>query len=180
MYTSIPDCFMISFAVGLLFGLVYEGLRILRLILRFRAAVFVCDVVFFILSARAVMTLSEAFGSYVRLYTVLGFGAGVFAYIVTVGRVLNIAENAASAAWRRAIGKLFRKTKSGTAKVFGIIAQKTKGGFGKISKYCEEQYQKRFKPLKSDHKKLYNRNRLEKIGESEKAHVIQATVRRSS
>ena len=48
MYVSIPDCFMIAFVVGLIFGLVYEALRIVRLILRFKAAVFLCDVLFFI------------------------------------------------------------------------------------------------------------------------------------
>lgn len=176
MYTSIPDCFMIAFAVGLLFGLVYEALRILRILLRFGAAVFVCDVLFFILSAKAVMTLSEAMGSYVRIYTVLGFGAGVFAYIVTVGRLFNIAENAASNAWRRAIGRLWRKIGSFCSK----IIQKIKGVLGKIYKNCESVYKKHFKPLKSDSKKLYNKKRLEKIGESEKVHVIKATVKRSS
>lgn len=176
MYASIPDCFMIAFAVGLLFGLVYEALRIVRIILRFGAAVFVCDVLFFILSAQAIMTLSQALGSYVRVYTVLGFGAGVFTYIVTVGRLFNIAENAASAAWRKAIKMLLDKIK----KSFGKIAQKTKGIFGKLSKHCENVYKKSLTHLKFNPKMMYNRNRLEKNGESEKAHVIQAKVKRSS
>ena len=54
MSYSIPDCFMIAFAVGLVFGLVYEALRIVRLILRFGAAVFICDIAFFMLAAAAV------------------------------------------------------------------------------------------------------------------------------
>ncbi|MCH5206266.1 MAG: spore cortex biosynthesis protein YabQ [Oscillospiraceae bacterium] len=180
MYTSIPDCFMIAFAVGLVFGLVYEALRIIRLIMRFRWAVFLCDVIFFILAAEMIMTLSEAFGSYVRIYTVMGFGAGVFTYIVTVGRLLNLAESAAAVAWRKTIGRIIRKTGDLTKKSFGIIAQKSKSAFGKVSKYCESEYKKRYEHLKSTRKKLYNKERLDKIGESEKAHVIKATVRRSS
>ncbi len=180
MNVSIPDCFMTAFAVGLVFGLVYEALRIARLILRWDAAVFICDVAFFILAAQAVMTLSELLGSYVRIYTILGFGAGVFTYIVTVGRILNIAESAASAAWRRSIGKLIHTGTQKTKKAFGIIAHKSKSEFVKISKVCGEGYKKSQSYLKSHTKKLYNKKRLDKIGESEKTHVIKASVRRSS
>lgn len=63
MSYSIPDCFMIAFAVGLVFGLVYEALRIVRLILRFGAAVFICDIAFFMLAAAAVFKLSESLGN---------------------------------------------------------------------------------------------------------------------
>lgn len=180
MTYSISDCFMIAFAVGFAFGLVYEALRIVRLILRFKAAVFVCDVAFFILSALAVFRLSESLGSYVRIYTVLGFGAGVFAYIVTVGRLLNLAESAASIAWRKTIGRLLHNIGKGSQKLFGIIAQKSKTEFGNISKHlynARENYSKR---LQSKTKKLYNKERLEKIGESEKVHVIVAKITRSS
>ena len=48
MAYSIPDCFMTAFAVGLLFALVYEALRIIRILLPFRAVTFVCDVLFFV------------------------------------------------------------------------------------------------------------------------------------
>lgn len=180
MTYSISDCFMIAFAVGFAFGLVYEALRIVRLILRFKAAVFVCDVAFFILSALAVFRLSESLGSYVRIYTVLGFGAGVFAYIVTVGRLLNLAESAASIAWRKTIGRLLHNIGKGSQKLFGIIAQKSKTEFGYISKHlynARENYSKR---LQSKTKKLYNKERLEKIGESEDVHVIVAKITRSS
>lgn len=180
MNYSIPDCFMIAFVVGLIFGLVYEALRIIRLILRFKAAVFVCDVLFFVLAAEAVFKLSESLGNYVRVYTVLGFGAGVFTYIVTVGRLLNLAESAASIAWRRTIGKLLHNIGGGVNKLFGIVAQKSKLIFGKIAEYSEEAVKKRSKRLQSDHETLYNKNKREKIGEGEKVHVIKATVRKSS
>lgn len=180
MSYSIPDCFMIAFAVGLVFGLVYEALRIVRLILRFGAAVFVCDIAFFMLAAAAVFKLSESLGNYVRIYTVLGFGAGVFAYIVTIGRILNLAESAASIAWRKTIGRLIHKIGSSVQKMFGIIAQKSKAIFGKISKHLDNIRENHFKRLQSRRKTLYNKNRLDKTGESEEVHVIKATVKRSS
>ena len=46
--------------------------------------IFVCDVLFFILAAGLVFRLSMVLGNYVRVYTIMGFGAGVFAYIVTI------------------------------------------------------------------------------------------------
>lgn len=179
MSYSIPDCFMIAFAVGLVFGLVYEALRIVRLILRFGAAVFVCDIAFFVLAAAAVFKLSEALGNYVRVYTVLGFGAGVFAYIVTIGRLLNLAESAASIAWRKTIGRLVHKIAYFVKKSFGIIAHKSKALFGNISKHLVNVRENHNKRLQLKRKTLYNKKRSDKIGESEEVHVIKATVRRS-
>ena len=178
MYVSIPDCFMIAFVVGLLFGLVYEALRIIRLVLRFKAAVFLCDVLFFILAALCVMTLSKSLGNYVRIYTVFGFGAGVFTYIVTIGRLLNLVESAASVVWRKTIGKGLRKISQFAKKCVGTIRQKTKLTIGNISKDFKERTEKRRKDLKSHPKALYNENRLQKMGDGE--HVIKAKITRSS
>lgn len=179
MYVSIPDCFMIAFVAGLIFGLLYEVLRIVRLILRFRAAVFVCDVLFFVVSALGVMTLSKSLGNYVRLYTVLGFGAGVFTYIVTLGRVLNLMESAASIVWRKTIGRLLHKISRSAKEAFGIMFQKMSLLFGKIYKDHKETKEKRLRDLKNSDKKLYNEKRLDKIGEGEYAHVIKAKVTKS-
>lgn len=178
MYVSIPDCFMIAFVVGLIFGLVYEALRIIRLILRFRAAVFLCDVLFFILSAFAVMMLSKSLGNYVRIYTVFGFGAGVFTYIVTLGRLLNLAESAASVAWRMTIGRAVKKIGQSTKKCVGTIRQKSMSAIGKISKDFKERAENRHRDLKSSPKTLYNKERPEKLGEGD--HVIKAKITRSS
>ena len=181
MNVSIPDCFMIAFVTGIIFGTVYEALRIIRLILRFRAAVFVCDAAFFILAAMAVCKLSEFLGNYVRLYTVLGFGAGVFTYIVTVGRLLNVLESAASVAWRKTLGRLFRKIAE-LGKDAGIkIAQNSRNVFGKIHKYSDDLAKKRAKRLQLNTEMVYNdkRDRRDKIhGEGENTHVIKAKVRK--
>ncbi|MDE7230738.1 MAG: hypothetical protein K2N56_09680 [Oscillospiraceae bacterium] len=180
MYVSIPDCFMIAFFAGLVFGLVYEALRIVRLILRFKAAVFLCDVLFFVLAALGVMTLSKSLGNYVRIYTVLGFGAGVFTYIVTVGRLLNLAESAASSAWRKTIGKLLSKIGRFAKTSFGTIRQKSLSAFSKISKDLKKRTENHDRHLKSSDQKLYNKERLKKLGEGEHVHAVKAKITRSS
>ena len=172
---------MIAFAVGLIFGLVYEAIRIIRLIMKFRIAVFVCDIAFFILAAMAVCKLSEFLGNYVRLYTVLGFGAGIFTYIVTIGRLFNVLESAASVAWRRTIGRLFHKIGAFVKGTFAKISHKTKAFFVKVHNYFDEQGKKHREHLNLNGKMLYNNegNNIT-IGEDEKAHVIKARIRKSS
>lgn len=180
MNVSIPDCFMIAFAAGLIFGLVYEAIRIVRLILRFRIAIFLCDIVFFILAAMFVCKLSEFLGNYVRLYTVLGFGAGIFTYIVTIGRIFNVLESAASFAWRRTIGRAFNKLVRFSRKISGKIRHKGQEIFVKIHEYFENLEKKRRERLHLSHKMVYNSVGNDNIGEGEKAHVIKAKVRKSS
>lgn len=181
MNVSIPDCFMIAFIAGFIFGFVYEAIRIVRLILKFRIAVFICDIAFFILAAMFVCKLSEFLGNYVRLYTVLGFGAGVFAYIVTIGRLFNILESAASVAWRQTLGKLINRIGDFFKKSFANITHKAKDIFVKIHDYWDKNEKKRLERLNLPGKMLYN-NEGENIsiGEDEKVHVIKARVKKSS
>lgn len=180
MNVSIPDCFMIAFAAGFIFGVVYELIRIVRLILRFRWAVIVCDIVFFILAAMFVCKLSEFLGNYVRLYTVLGFGAGVFTYIETVGRLFNAFESAASIVWRKTLGRLLRKIIACCRKIYKKIHQKGEEIFGKIHEICGDCLKKRQQHLHLSDEMLYNIKGNDIVGEGEKAHVIKATVRKSS
>lgn len=180
MNVSIPDCFMIAFAAGLIFGLVYEAIRIVRLILRFRIAIFICDIVFFILAAMFVCKLSEFLGNYVRLYTVLGFGAGIFTYIVTIGRILNALESAASIAWRRTIGRVFNICVRALRNLLGKIRHKSNDIFVKIHEYSEKIKKRRLERLHLSQEMVYNSVGNDNIGEGEKAHVIQAKVRKSS
>lgn len=180
MSYSIPDCFMISFICGLVFGLVYEALRIVRLVLRFKAAVFVCDVLFFVLAAGLVFKLSMVLGNYVRIYTILGFGAGIFAYIVTIGRVLNLIESAAAAVWRKTIGRLARLALKKAKKTFGAFAHMMSGVFGKAADFFSNSQKNLSKRLQSKGKKMYNKDIINNGKGSETGHVIQAKVTRSS
>lgn len=179
MNVSIADCFAIAFTAGFLFGLVYEFLRIIRLIFQFKPAVFICDILFFVASAFAVIVISENLGNYVRIYTVLGFGAGVFAYIVTVGRILNIIENAMAEVWRKTLGRLFNKTRSILANFIGKIAHKAKAQFVKISEIARNNGKKLFNGLNLRRNIVYNNKGSENIGEGGNKNVIKAVVKRS-
>lgn len=179
MNYSVPDCFMISLVCGFFFGLVYEALRIVRLVLRFKAAVFVCDVAFFFLATLAVEALSPTLGSYVRGCTVFGFIAGVFTYIVTVGRILNLLESAAAEAWRYTIGRFIKFVSEKAKKAFGAFAHNLHGEISKVSDFFSNQQKKLRGYLKSDRKKVYNDNNNSEIKEREIGHVIKAQVRRS-
>lgn len=169
---------MIAFLAGFLFGIVYEILRIIRLILQFKTVVFVCDILFFIASAFAVISLSENLGNYVRIYTVLGFGAGVFAYITTIGRILNLFESAMAVVWRKTLGRLFMKIKDFCCNLEGKIAHKVKAVFVKMSENVLEYNKNRFKDLNSHEKMVYNKNKSDIIGDENK-NVIKAVVKRS-
>ena len=136
MAYSIPDCFMIAFAAGLIFAVVYEILRIIRIMFPFQVVTFVCDIVFFVIAAGAVTKLSLSLGNYIRIYTVLGFGAGIFTYITTLGRLLNIVENAVAGAVRSALSAVFRFFGRIFGRLFGAIAHVWAGVFGEINKIC--------------------------------------------
>ena len=146
MAYSIPDCFMIAFAAGLIFAVVYELLRIIRVMFPFQVMTFVCDI--FVIAAGAVTKLSLSLGNYIRIYTVLGFGAGIFTYITTLGRFLNIVENAVAGAVRSALSAVFRFFGRIIGRLFGAIAHVWAGVFGEINKICLSAEKKLRKPLK--------------------------------
>lgn len=180
MKVSIPECFMIAFVAGLIFGLVYEVIRIIRLILNFKAAVFVCDVTFFILAAMFVCKLSEFLGNYVRMYTVMGFAAGIFAYIVTIGRLFNVLESAACIVWRKTLGRLFFKIRDWGIDILNKNRRIVKSIFVKIHQFSENNTKNRSKHLHLADNKRYNDIYTDTIGEGVKTDVIKATVRKSS
>ena len=179
MNISIADCLAIAFAAGLIFGAVYEILRIIRLILQFKAAVFICDMLFFIAAAFTVVGLSENLGNYVRIYTIIGFGAGVFAYITTIGRVFNLIESGLAAIWRKTLGRLIKKIFVNISKITGKIIHKTKSVFVKISENEIFKKKKSLYPLHLGRGMMYNENKLDKIGEGVNKDVIKAVVKRS-
>ncbi len=179
MAYSIPDCFMTALICGFVFGLVYEAFRIVRLVLRVKPAIFLCDVLFFVIAAEVVFKLSMVMGNYVRIYTLLGFGAGLFAYIETVGRFLNMIESAAAVVWRKTIGRAVRFIAGKIKAVFGKIAQKTGEEFGKAAEILKSTRKRYSLRLKSDAKKEYNKVTHQNTGGSETGHVIKAKVTRS-
>ncbi len=178
MAYSIPDCFMAALICGFAFGLVYEAFRIVRLVLRVKPAVFLCDVLFFALAAEVVFRLSMVLGNYVRIYTLLGFGAGIFAYIATIGRILNLVESAAAIAWRKTIGRAARFITGKIKAAFGIVAQKGSEEFGKAANFLGTAYKNHTPHLQTNPKKMYNKDTQQNTGGSETGHVIKAKVTR--
>ena len=180
MNCTVPECFMAAFAAGLLFSVVYEVLRIIRVIFPFRWLTFICDILFFLLAAQVVTKLSLSLGDHIRWATVFGFGAGIFAYINTIGRLLNILENAVANAVRTALGAFFRKIGHAASVLFGVIAHTVSRIFGKITKIYSDHVKKRHRHLKKQHGIVYNKEcHKDNNGGSENGHVIKAEVRRS-
>ena len=170
MAYSIPDCFMIAFAAGLIFAVVYEILRIIRIMFPFQVVTFVCDIVFFVIAAGAVTKLSLSLGNYIRIYTVLGLGAGIFTYITTVAGAVRSALSAVFRFFGRIFGRLF-----------GAIAHVWAGVFGEINKICLSAEKKLRKPLQNKVKIVYNKeSRKVHTRGSETGHVIKAQVIRSN
>lgn len=180
MNYSITDCFMTAFFTGLVFALLYELLRLFRLLVPLRAVTFVCDILFFLAAAETVTLLSLSLGNYIRGFTVLGFGAGVFTYLTTVGRLLNLLENAVVGAMRAALSALFGGLAAFFRRCFGAIAHMLSALFGRIHNFSENIGKKLRKALKKRGGIVYNKNsRTEYNGGSESGHVIKAKVRRS-
>lgn len=171
---------MLSFVCGFVFGAVYEAMRLTRLILRLKIVTFLCDVVFFFLSAEFVFRLSLIFGDHIRIYTILGFGCGIFAYITTIGRILNSAEGAAAIVWRHTLGRLLRYICKKVRDFIGAFAHIMTSGFGKVADFFAIGKKKTRSPLNFQPDMMYNDN-TDYIGEgSDSAHGIKATIRRSS
>ncbi len=178
---GIPDCFMTAFMLGLIFGLLYEALRIIRLIFKMKAVTFICDIAFFVLAGAAVFKLSLALGNHIRIYTLLGFGSGVFAYIATVGRIMNTIESAAAVCWRKTLGRFFGFVGKNIKKLFMGISHKITENLSKIHKNPDNNIKKRSKLLKRTSKMLYNiENGSAENEGSGNSHVIKAKVRRTS
>ena len=188
MAYSIPDCFMTAFVCGTAFGIVYEFFRIIRRLLPLKSVVFVCDVCFFIAAAFFVFNLSMYIGNYVRSYTLLGFGTGIFAYIQTIGRLFSFAEHLLLKLWKKTIGALlcniFQAAKKGIGAFAHIVANK----FRTFHDFFRRTEKKLLTPLKFTPDKMYNvkrnivsseRNRPPRENNGGK-NVIQAKIRRGS
>ena len=111
----------------------------------------------------------------------LGFGAGIFTYITTLGRLLNIVENAVAGAVRSALSAVFRFFGRFFGRLFGAIAHVWTGVFGEINKICLSAEKKLRKPLQNKVKIVYNKeSRKVHTRGSETGHVIKAQVRRGN
>ena len=169
---------MISFLCGITFGTVYEVLRIIRRILNIKLLLFICDVTFFILAGFFVLSLSLYLGNYIRIYTILGFGAGVFSYICTIGRIMSFIEARIIRFWNATVGVLIKKLFNFVRKSFGRFAHNTNILFMDIHDFFNNTKKKISPLLQINTKKLYNNSNVINIERSGENNVIQAKVRR--
>ncbi len=182
MTFGILDCFMISFVCGLIFGIVYEFFRLIRRLFDFKPVVFLCDVCFFIAAALFVVQLSLYLGNYIRLYTILGFGLGIFAYIQTLGRIAAFIENIISSAISKHLNWLWKHITSLFKTVIGFIAHNLSHAFGRFHDFSQKRKKSASTLLHFNLKQVYNVKRnIINYGENiEGNHVIKAKIRRSS
>ncbi len=156
---SIIDCFMIAFLCGLAFGVVYELLRVTRRLLPLQIVTVICDISFFIAAAFFVFKLSLYLGNYIRIYTLLGFGSGIFAYIQTIGRLVSFLESIIISILKKTVGAFFKRIASSAKKAIGAFAHIVASRFGKINDFSKRTTKKTFFLLKSKHQMLYNTKR---------------------
>ncbi len=181
MEYSILDCFMISFFCGALFGLVYEFFRLIRRMLPATIVIMICDICFFVAAGLFVFELSMYLGNFVRLYTLLGFGAGLFAYIQTIGRLFSSIEmlviRTISATLGVLLARLFALLKGG----IGIIAHNVATAFGRFYDFSFRTKKSASSLLQFNTKRVYNVKRdIETYGENIGGNnVVQVKIRRS-
>ncbi len=174
---------MLAFYCGVIFGLVYEAFRLFRRIFPFKSVTFICDVLFFILAAFAVLNISLFLGNYVRIYTIIGFGAGVFAYIQTLGRLVSMLELLFGSIIKGVMANLFKMI----AIPFRAFVHKITSHFGKINDFLIKRAKKALSLLQFRHQKLYNskRNITTSIDDNKNGenfggkYVIHAKINRS-
>lgn len=182
MEYGILDCYMISFVCGAFFGGVYEAFRLMRRIFPLRAIVFLCDVLFFTLAGFFVFELSLFLGNYVRSYTLLGFGCGLFAYINTLGRLISVLETTVVNALSAIFGSIASVVTSLLHKFIGLFAHNASAAFGRFHDFSSRCWKSVISLLHFDTKRVYNvkRNILntgESIGGN---NVIKAKIRRGT
>lgn len=182
MEFGILDCFMISLVCGAVFGLVYEFFRIIRRLFPFGIVIMICDICFFVAAGLFVFELSMYLGNYVRLYTLLGFGTGIFAYIQTVGRLISLFETALIQLVRSTVGVFVSHIFGLFSKVIGAFAHKVSGVFGRFYDFLKSAKKSSSSLLHFNSKRVYNvkRNIItsgENIGGN---NVIQVKIRRDS
>lgn len=181
MEYGILDCFMISFVCGLIFGLVYEFFRLIRRIFDYKAVIFICDVCFFIAAGFFVFQLSMYLGNYIRMYTLLGFGGGIFAYIQTLGRLISLLEELILRVLRTVFGRFFAFIARGVRKAVGAFAHNISAAFGRFYDFFRKKKKSAASLLHSNGKRVYNvkRNIIQSGENIGGKNVIQAKIRRS-
>lgn len=183
MFESIGDtlnqcgCF---FLTGFIFGLIYEGLRFLRLLIRHNAvALAIEDILFFSVFGFVCFTVSLMIGSgYFRLYYAVCAFFGGIVYYFTLGKLLQLFFKRIIHGIKRFLRFVFRKI---LGRVFGAIKHKLRPVFSKCNENIKSIVENTKKHLPKKRSVLYNnRTDSEVKKEGVYANVIKAEVRKKA
>lgn len=171
------------FLTGFIFGLIYEGLRFLRLLIRHNAVVLAIeDVLFFSVFAFVCFTISLVIGSgYFRLYYAVCAFFGGIAYFFTLGKLLQFIFKRIIGSIKRFLRFVFGKIRKILGRIFGAIKHKIEPVFVKCNKNIGTIVENAKKRLPKKRLILYNNKENSEVKkEGVYANVIKAQVRKKA
>lgn len=188
MFENINSTFqqgMCFLAAGAVFGLLYEALRFLRMLIKHHAAVvFIEDTLFFVLCGFVSFIIALWVGmGYFRIYYIAFEVLGASLYFLTVGRLLNSLLRLATNALKKFFYTIYKKIKPKAAALFVPFTKKIKSWFGYIAEKVRTPVFNSKKHLKNREEMLYNNKvhsavQLNKGGEN--GGVIKAQIRKKA
>lgn len=175
-------CFL---AAGAVFGLCYEALRLLRMLLPHPAAVvFFEDTLFFAACGLMSFIIALWVGmGYFRIYYIAFEAIGALLYFLTLGRLINFCLKHAVGFVKRSFSGICKKLKPKVKALFMPFAKKIKGLFSKIAEFVPKPAFNTKKHLKSNSEMLYNNNihsTLNSGGGGGNGSVIKAKIRKKT
>ena len=186
MFESINDtlnqcgCF---FMTGFIFGLIYEGLRFLRLLIRHNAvALAIEDVLFFSVFAFVCFTVSLVVGSgYFRLYYAVCAFSGGIVYYFTLGKLAQLVFKRIIGGIKRFLRFVLSKIGKILDRIFVVIKHKIEPVFVKCNENTKRVVENTKKRLPKKRSVLYNNKANSEVKkEGVYANVIKAQVRKKA
>lgn len=178
--STLGQCYYF-FISGIIFGLFYELLRFLRMLIKHHAAaVFIEDIFYFAVCAFVSFVISLSVGiGYFRIYYIVFEALGAFLYFITVGRFINKLLKSVVKVIKKFIYAIYKEIQPKIAAAFVTIAAKIKLLFGKIAENMPKVEFYHQKGLKTTNKVMYNNKvPLSEGGESNR--VIKAQIKKKA
>lgn len=145
--------FLLSFLVGLVFGAVYDALRIIRIVKKHhKLVVFVEDFIFIIFCSFWYFIFSTDLArGQIRLFILIGMFIGFIIYLLTVGSITTRFASAIREVYEKFESMLKRK-------IFTPIYTKLKNKIVQIYIYLRKRIKSRKKSLKVGKNVVYNKD----------------------
>ncbi len=178
MYETIPESlltFLYFIIVGIFLALLYEPLRIFRLVVHHKTWAYILeDTLFLGICSVLILIFSIELGEgSIRVNYIVAASIGAFVYFCTVGRIINIIFAFIFKVVRKFVSFLLRICTKPVRIVFGIIVKYLK----KMKKFFVGKINVVKKRLHFSRKMMYNNSVKEKGKEGEPRNVIKAKIR---